>query len=157
MEFLSVVKDYFNFSEKAEKTKTWLINKITNFIKWIIDKLKAIQKPAQSTRDKYNKTKDSIREKGFINTITGKAHGGTSHGGLTMVGELGPELVKLPAGAQVKTNNQTANMMSKGTTNINITINAKDTSKAEMRRIANELGNMINNKMNRSGSHRTMG
>ena len=157
MEFLSVVKDYFNFSEKAEKTKTWLINKITNFIKWIIDKLKAIQKPAQSTRDKYNKTKDSIREKGFINTITGKAHGGTSHGGLTMVGELGPELVKLPAGAQVKTNNQTAKMMSKGTTNINITINAKDTSKAEMRRIANELGNMINNKMNRSGSHRTMG
>ena len=157
LEFLSVVKGYFNFSEKAEKTKTWIITKITNFLKWIIDKLKKIQKPMQSSRDKYNKTKDSIREKGYINTITGKAHGGTSHGGLTMVGELGPELVKLPAGAQVKTNNQTANMMSKGTTNINITINAKDTSKAEMRRIANELGNMINNKMNRSGSHRTMG
>ena len=42
--------------------------------------------------------------------------------------------------------------------NIHITINAKtkDTSKAEMRRIANELGNMINNKMNRTGATRTM-
>lgn len=85
-----------------------------------------------------------------------KAMGGTSHGGMTLVGEQGPELVNLPAGAQVKTNNQTSKMMGGTTVNNYITINAKDTSKAEMRRIANELGNMINMKVNRSGSSRTM-
>ena len=83
--------------------------------------------------------------------------GGTSHGGMTLVGEQGPELVNLPAGAQVKTNNQTSKMMGGTTVNNYITINAKDTSKAEMRRIANELSNMINMKVNRSGSSRTMG
>lgn len=85
-----------------------------------------------------------------------KATGGTSHGGMTLVGEQGPELVNLPAGAQVKTNSQTNRMMGGTTVNNYITINAKDTSKAEMRRIANELGNMINSKMNRTGATRTM-
>ena len=85
-----------------------------------------------------------------------KATGGTSHGGLTMVGERGPELLNLPAGAQVKTNSQTNRMMGGTTVNNYITINAKDTSKAEMRRIATELGNMINTKMNRTGTTRTM-
>ena len=85
-----------------------------------------------------------------------KATGGTSHGGMTLVGEQGPELVNLPAGAQVKTNSQTNRMMGGTTVNNYITINAKDTSKAEMRRIATELGNMINTKMNRTGATRTM-
>jgi len=85
-----------------------------------------------------------------------KAMGGTSHGGMTLVGEQGPELVNLPAGAQVKTNSQTNRMMGGTTVNNYITINAKDTSKAEMRRIATELGNMINTKMNRTGTTRTM-
>ena len=85
-----------------------------------------------------------------------KATGGTSHGGMTLVGEQGPELVNLPAGATVKTNNQTNRMMGGTTINNYITINAKDTSKPEMRRIANELSNMINMKINRSGSSRTM-
>jgi len=85
-----------------------------------------------------------------------KATGGTSHGGMTMVGEQGPELVNLPAGAQVKTNYQTNRMMGGTTVNNYITINARDTSKQEMKRIANELSNMINMKINRSGASRTM-
>jgi len=85
-----------------------------------------------------------------------KATGGTSHGGMTLVGEQGPELVNLPAGAQVRSNSQTNRMMGGTTVNNYITINAKDTSKAEMRRIATELGNMINTKMNRTGATRTM-
>tara|TARA_R110000803_G_scaffold18045_2_gene48373 strand:+ start:496 stop:2388 length:1893 start_codon:yes stop_codon:yes gene_type:complete len=85
-----------------------------------------------------------------------KATGGTSHGGMTLVGEQGPELVNLPAGATVKTNTQTNKMMGGTTINNYITINAKDTSKAEMKRIANELSNMINMKVNRSFSIRTM-
>ena len=94
--------------------------------------------------------------KSSLNPFSKKAMGGTSHGGMTLVGEQGPELVNLPAGAQVKSNNQTSKMMGGTTVNNYITINAKDTSKAEMRRIANELGNMINMKVNRSGSSRTM-
>ena len=41
------------------------------------------------------------------------------------------------------------------TNNINVTINAKDTSRAEMRRIAKEIGNMINKEVNRGVSSST--
>lgn len=98
---------------------------------------------------------------GAIDKIPGFATGGVSMGGLAIVGEKGPEMVNLPIGSRVHSNSDSKNMLAGssggGGNVINITINAKDTSKAEMRRIANELGNMINNKMNRSGSHRTMG
>ena len=40
--------------------------------------------------------------------------------------------------------------------NFNITINAKDTSDAELRRIAQKVGNMINNSVNRSTSSSSM-
>ena len=100
-----------------------------------------------------DKIKDTFKLPKFLG---GKAMGGISHGGLHLVGEQGPELVTLPAGAQVKTNYQSNKMMGGTTVNNYITINAKDTSKPEMRRIANELSNMINMKINRSGSSRTM-
>ena len=86
--------------------------------------------------------------------ITAFAKGGISKGGMALVGELGPELVRLNRGDRVYSNSQSKQMT--GNTNINITINAKDTSKAEMRRIATELGTMINTKMNRTGATRTM-
>ena len=88
------------------------------------------------------------------------AKGGVSKGGMTLVGEEGPELVNLSKGSRVFSNADSKKMLSNGSSNtvnnFNITINAKDTSKAEMRRIANELGNMINSKMNRTGATRTM-
>tara|TARA_R110002153_G_scaffold72153_2_gene189069 strand:+ start:209 stop:2419 length:2211 start_codon:yes stop_codon:yes gene_type:complete len=85
------------------------------------------------------------------------ANGGTSRGGMALVGERGPELVNLSKGSKVFSNTQSKSMLSSGTVNnFNITINAKDTSKAEMRRIATELGTMINTKMNRTGATRTM-
>lgn len=78
------------------------------------------------------------------------ADGGiVSASGLQLVGEKGPELVKLPAGSRVHSNAESVKM---GDTNINITINAKDTSDAELRRIADQVGNMITNKINRSFS-----
>ena len=40
--------------------------------------------------------------------------------------------------------------------NFNITINAKDTSDTEMRRIADKIGNMVSNKINRRTSSGTM-
>ena len=36
--------------------------------------------------------------------------------------------------------------------NVSVTINAKDTSDAELRRIAEKIGNLISSKMNRSTS-----
>lgn len=85
--------------------------------------------------------------------------GGTSHGGMALVGEKGPELVNLPAGSKVHSNRKSRSMVGGGggVTNINITINARDTSDGEMRRIANKIGNMVNNKINRSTSSRTLG
>jgi hypothetical protein len=46
--------------------------------------------------------------------LPGKAVGGPSSGGLTMVGEYGPELVNLPAGANVNTAANTANLLAGG-------------------------------------------
>ena len=44
-----------------------------------------------------------------------------------------------------------------GTRNVfNITINARDTSDAELRRIANKIGSMVNNSVNRSTASRTL-
>lgn len=85
--------------------------------------------------------------------------GGTSHGGMALVGEKGPELVNLPAGSRVHSNKKSRSMVGGGggVTNINITINARDTSDGEMRRIASKIGDMVNNKINRTTSSRTMG
>ena len=85
--------------------------------------------------------------------------GGTSHGGMAIVGERGPEIVNLPAGSKVSSNRKSRAMVGGGggVTNINITINARDTSDGEMRRIASKIGDMVNNKINRSTSSRTMG
>mgnify|MGYP003651069756 CR=1 FL=1 len=85
--------------------------------------------------------------------------GGTSHGGMALVGEKGPELVNLPAGSKVHSNKKSRSMVGGGggVTNINITINARDTSDGEMRRIASKIGDMVNSKINRTTSSRTMG
>ena len=88
------------------------------------------------------------------------ADGGTSSGGMAIVGERGPELVNLPAGSRVHSNKASGKMVAggSGTTIINnITINARDTSDTELRRIADKIGSMVNSKINRSTSSRTMG
>ena len=85
--------------------------------------------------------------------------GGTVTTGMQLVGEKGPELVSLPRGSRVHSNNDSRNIArnAKGgvVNNYNITINAKDTSKAEMRRIADEIGRMVSSKINRRTSHRS--
>ena len=87
-----------------------------------------------------------------------KASGGTVTTPLTMVGERGPELVTLPMGSTVHSNARSKQLLSGGGGNtINITINARDTSDAELRRIANRIGDMVNSKINRTTSSRTMG
>ena len=92
----------------------------------------------------------------IISVIPGMAEGGVSAGGLTIVGERGPELVNLPKGSRVHSNTDSRKMTGSTVNNFNITINAKDSSKAEMRRMADEIGRMISSKINRSTSSSTL-
>ena len=87
----------------------------------------------------------------------GKADGGITDGRINLVGERGPELVNLPKGSRVHSNSDSRKMMGNNQNTINITINARDTSDSELRRIADKIGSMVNNKINRSSSSRTMG
>lgn len=86
------------------------------------------------------------------------ANGGVvTNDGMQVVGERGPELVSLPKGSRVHSNSNSRRMNASGTVNnFNITIHAKDSSKAEMRRMADEIGRMINSKINRSTSSSTL-
>lgn len=84
------------------------------------------------------------------------ANGGVVNSPLQVVGERGPELVSLPQGSRVHSNKDSRKMVGGGNT-FNITINARDTSNAELRRIADEIGRMVNSKVNRSVSSRTLG
>ena len=92
-----------------------------------------------------------------LRKLPGFANGGVSSGGLAGVGERGPELVNLPAGARVNSNRESRKMVGGTTNNINITINARDTSDQELRRIADKIGQMVNTKINRTTSSRTFG
>jgi hypothetical protein len=87
------------------------------------------------------------------------ASGGTSKGGMAVVGEEGPELVNLPKGARVFSNSDSKAMVGGKTQNVvnnfNITVNAKDTSQAEMKRLADMIGRDISAKINRSTSTST--
>lgn len=117
------------------------IMRVIKFIKKGIDKL--------NPKKKVKKFFGGIRDK-----VMGRATGGTvGIGETTLIGEKGPELVKLPAGSKVYTNTRTRQMAgnsSNANNTINITINAKDTSDAEMRRIAEKVGRFVNNSINRN-------
>ena len=85
------------------------------------------------------------------------ADGGMVSTPMQIVGERGPELVSLPRGSRVHTNAESKRMAAGGGNTFNITINARDTSDAELRRIADKIGQMINGRINRSTSSRTLG
>tara|TARA_R100000406_G_scaffold62964_1_gene43979 strand:- start:1041 stop:2498 length:1458 start_codon:yes stop_codon:yes gene_type:complete len=75
------------------------------------------------------------------------ALGGVSNGGLTLVGERGPELVRLPSGARVHSNAE-SRRMGGGTINVHVNgrVGASDT---EIRDIASKVAREINLQMNR--------
>jgi len=76
------------------------------------------------------------------------ANGGISGGGLTLVGERGPELVRLPSGARVHSNAESRRMSG---SNIHVHVNGRvGASDAEIRDIANKVAREINLKMNRT-------
>ena len=97
--------------------------------------------------------------KGFGNDIQGAgaslggglasfANGGVSSGGMALVGERGPELVRLPSGARVHSNAESRRMAG---SNIHVHVNGRvGASDAEIRDIANKVAREINLKMNRT-------
>ena len=85
------------------------------------------------------------------------ASGGVSDGGMAVVGERGPELVSLPKGSRVHSNSDSKKMVGSSSSvvnNFNITVNAKDLSDAELRRVAKQLGNDIFKNINRTSTGR---
>jgi len=86
------------------------------------------------------------------------ANGGVTKSGLSLVGERGPELVRLPKGSRVHSNQESRRMMSSGGNNITVNINGRvGSSDSELRIIAQKVGKMINKEINRTTSSRSLG
>jgi len=85
-------------------------------------------------------------------TFLGKrSTGGVVNEGMTLVGEKGPELVSLPAGSRVYTNQQSRSMG--GNTVINVNVSGRvGASDAEIKDIANKVAREINLRMNRTAT-----
>ncbi len=72
--------------------------------------------------------------------IPGNANGTSNwRGGLSWVGERGPELVNLPRGSQVFNNRQSLDLTSGGGGGMTIVVNVSDTSLSDTRKLAREL------------------
>ena len=85
------------------------------------------------------------------------ANGGVTRGGLSLVGERGPEFVRLPSGSRVHSNSESKRMSSGGH---NITVNVQGrigASDSELRQIAQKVGQMVNKEINRTTSSRGLG
>ena len=95
-------------------------------------------------------------KKGFAPAVSGIklrgfSSGGTSGGGMAVVGERGPELVNLPPGARVHSNAASRNMGGGGA--IHVHVNGRvGASDAEIRDIAQKVAREIKLQMNRTGS-----
>jgi len=82
--------------------------------------------------------------------------GGVTGSGLSLVGEKGPELVRLPQGSRVHSNKDSRKMVSSGgSTNITVNVQGRiGASDTELRQIATKVGQMINKEVNRTTSSR---
>ena len=88
---------------------------------------------------------------GVLSMFGKRATGGVVNKPMTLVGEQGPELVSLPAGSRVYTNNQTRRMG--GSTVINVNVSGRvGASDAEIKDIANKVAREINLRMNRTAT-----
>ena len=92
----------------------------------------------------------------LIEKFTPFSKGGTvSNNGMQLVGEKGPELVKLPVGSRVFSNKDSRNMVSSGGTTNNITVQVTGrvgASDQEIKDIARKVSREIGLQMNRTGS-----
>lgn len=124
---------------KISGTEAWLgiEEQVLDSKQALIDFLAEIDKIPESTKldiianFNINNLQPTIaRVQAYLDThpasvpiIRRRANGGRSSGGLTLVGEYGPEMVNLPAGASVSTAAQTRQMLSGGS-GITVVVNA---------------------------------
>ena len=84
------------------------------------------------------------------------ADGGISKGGLTVVGEEGPELLNLPAGSRVHSNPDSKKILSSSkqetviNNNFHIKVDVKNSSDAELKKMAEKIGKMFSTSINRN-------
>tara|TARA_Y100000592_G_C5481837_1_gene326080 strand:+ start:550 stop:2811 length:2262 start_codon:yes stop_codon:yes gene_type:complete len=84
------------------------------------------------------------------------ADGGVSSGGLAIVGEEGPELLNLPAGARVHSNPDSKKILSSSkqetviNNNFHIKVDVKNSSDAELKKMAEKIGKMFSTSINRT-------
>ena len=85
------------------------------------------------------------------------ALGGTVMGGMSLVGERGPELVKMPRGSRVFSNSTSRSMLANsGNNTINVSVNGRvGASDSELRDIAKKVGRMVSSEINRTTSSST--
>jgi len=90
----------------------------------------------------------------ILAAIPGFSSGGITGSGLSIVGERGPELVKLPTGSRVYSNADSKRMLGgSGGNTINVHVNGRvGASDAEIRDIANKVAREINIRMNQTRS-----
>ena len=128
-----------------------LVMGIVNWVadSWVGKMLNLKRHQSQTSKGNLPQYHGKIGQMQFEPTgVQGMASGGlVTKGGLFMVGERGAELVSLPAGARVHNNQQSQNMGN--TININVS-GSMGTSDAELRRLADKLGNEINKRVNRT-------
>jgi len=135
-----------------EKIIAWFGNKFEE-LKDKIFKVEIVKNIVKGLFDTGRKIGNFTLGKGF--TVDGRANGGPVTGNKPyLVGERGAELFVPNTSGMILNADRTRRTT--GNT-INITINARDTSDAELRRIADKIGNMVNNKINRRTSSRTLG
>ena len=95
---------------------------------------------------------------GIIDWINPFAAGGVTKSGMSLVGERGPELVRLPRGSRVHSNSESKKMFSGGGNNITVNVQGRiGASDSELRLIAQKVGQMINKEINRTTSSRGLG
>ena len=155
--FVSLFKKYGDKLPKIaldmiDRIFVFFTDKISN-LKNSLFKVQVIKDVAGGLFDFGKSIGNFTMGKGF--TPDARATGGSVSANTPyLVGERGSELFVPNSGGQIINSQRTQGMM--GNT-INITINARDTSDSEMRRIADKIGNMVNNKINRRTSSRTLG
>lgn len=107
----------------------WAVDKVVGIFNGLINVISSAIDRLTFWNDKEVKEKtvtvNEVTKSSSSGGISKYAIGTNYHrGGLAIAGERGPELIQLPTGSKVKTANETSNLLGKGNTVNNITINA---------------------------------
>ena len=134
--------------------KFWFVDVLWGGLIWpivspIVDAAKGVWEMAVNIWDSFAD---------FLDDIDLFASGGTSRGGMAVVGERGPELVSLSAGSTVYSNTESKKMLGGGGSVNNISVNVSGrvgSTDSELRDIAKKIGKMVSAEINRTTSSST--